>query len=66
LPGLGIFATGDTWGEADTARHVCLDTLRVAEGALSLGGVRALADVERSFIKTWEAESYRRGVAAAT
>ena len=64
VPGLGLFAAGDTWGQADTARHVYLDSLRVARGALSLGGVRALADAERTFIEAWEAEVYRRGVAA--
>ncbi len=66
VPGLGLFAAGDTWGEADTARHVCLDTLRVAQSALSLGGVRALSDSERTFIEAGEAEAYRRGVAAGT
>ena len=66
VPGLGLFAAGDTWSQADTARHVYLDGLRVAEGAIRLGGVRALAETERSFIETWEAESYRRGVAAGS
>ena len=64
VPGLGLFAAGDTWDQANTARHVYLDALRVAEGALSLGGVRALADAERTFIEAWEAEAYRRDVAA--
>jgi rhamnose utilization protein RhaD (predicted bifunctional aldolase and dehydrogenase)/NAD(P)-dependent dehydrogenase (short-subunit alcohol dehydrogenase family) len=64
VPGLGLFASGATWDQADTARHVYLDALRVAEGALLLGGVRALADAERAFIEAWEAESYRRDVAA--
>jgi rhamnose utilization protein RhaD (predicted bifunctional aldolase and dehydrogenase)/NAD(P)-dependent dehydrogenase (short-subunit alcohol dehydrogenase family) len=66
VPGLGLFASGDTWDQADTARHVCLDALRVAESALLLGGVRALADTERAFIEAWEAEAYRRHVAAGT
>ncbi len=64
MPGLGLFAAGDSWSEADTARHVYLDSLRVADRALSLGGVRALSDAERTFIEAWEAESYRRAVAA--
>ncbi len=64
VPGLGLFAAGDTWDQANTARHVYRDALRVAEGALFLGGVRALADAERTFIEAWEAEAYRRGVAA--
>jgi rhamnose utilization protein RhaD (predicted bifunctional aldolase and dehydrogenase)/NAD(P)-dependent dehydrogenase (short-subunit alcohol dehydrogenase family) len=66
VPGLGLFAAADTWAEADTARHIYLDALRVGEGALRLGGVRALADDERTFIESWEAESYRRDVAAGT
>jgi rhamnose utilization protein RhaD (predicted bifunctional aldolase and dehydrogenase)/NAD(P)-dependent dehydrogenase (short-subunit alcohol dehydrogenase family) len=64
VPGLGLFAAGDTWAEADTARHIYLDALRVGEVALRLGGVRALADAERRFIETWEAEVYRKGIAA--
>ncbi len=64
VPGLGLFAAGDTWAQADTARHIYLDALRVGEGALALGGVRALADAERGFIEQWEAEAYRRGIAA--
>jgi rhamnose utilization protein RhaD (predicted bifunctional aldolase and dehydrogenase)/NAD(P)-dependent dehydrogenase (short-subunit alcohol dehydrogenase family) len=64
VPGLGLFAAGDTWAEADTARHIYLDALRVGAVAIRLGGVRALADPEREFIETWEAEVYRRGIAA--
>jgi rhamnose utilization protein RhaD (predicted bifunctional aldolase and dehydrogenase)/NAD(P)-dependent dehydrogenase (short-subunit alcohol dehydrogenase family) len=64
VPGLGLFAAGDTWDQASTARHVHLDSLRVARGAIALGGVRALADGERAFIEAWEAEAYRKGVAA--
>lgn len=66
VPGLGLFAAADTWSQADTARHVCRDALRVGEGALRLGGVRPLDDAERNFIETWEAESYRRDVAAGS
>ena len=66
VPGLGLFAAGDTWEQASTARHVCLDSLRVAQGAIALGGVRPLADHERAFIEAWEAEAYRKGVAAGT
>ncbi len=64
VPRLGIFAAGDTWARADTARHIYLDALRVGAGALVLGGVRHLADRERQFIESWEAEAYRRQVAA--
>lgn len=64
VPGLGIFAAGETWKEADTARHVFLDALRVYEGADALGRFRPLSDEERSFIETWEVEAYRRNAAA--
>ncbi len=36
----------------------------MAQGANRLGGVRPLADDERTFIEAWEAETYRKGVAA--
>ena len=65
-PGIGLFATGQTWAEADTARHVYLDMLRVGAGALRLGGVRHLSDAERTFIEDWEAESYRKAIAAGS
>jgi rhamnose utilization protein RhaD (predicted bifunctional aldolase and dehydrogenase)/NAD(P)-dependent dehydrogenase (short-subunit alcohol dehydrogenase family) len=64
VPRLGLFAAGDSWAQADTARHIYLDALRVGDGAIRLGGVRALEDTERAFIEDWEAEAYRRGVAA--
>ena len=64
IPGLGLIATGDSEGEADTARHVCLDMLAVGARALRLGGVRHLSDAERTFIEQWEAEAYRKQVAA--
>ena len=64
VPGLGVFAAGDTWAEADTARHIYLDALRVGEAASRLGGVRHLAPEERRFIEDWEAEAYRQQVHA--
>ena len=35
VPGLGLFAAGDTWAQADTARHIYLDALRVGAGAVA-------------------------------
>ena len=64
VPGAGLFALGDSWAEADTARHIYLDALRVGEAANRLGGVRHLAEAERRFIEDWEAEAYRKGIAA--
>ena len=65
-PGIGLFAVGETWAEADTARHVYLDMLRVGAGAARLGGVRHLSDHERTFIEEWEAEAYRKAIAAGS
>lgn len=64
VPGLGLFATGDRASQAETARDVYLDMLAVGELATRLGGIRHLADAEREFIETWEAEAYRKQVAA--
>ena len=64
VPGLGIFAAGDSWKGVSTAREVYLDCLRVYEGADALGRVRALSDEERGFIEHWEVEAYRKNAAA--
>ncbi len=64
VPGLGIFAAGDTWKEVDTARDVYLDCLRVYQSADAIGRVRALTDEERGFIEHWEVEAYRKNAAA--
>ena len=62
--GVGILATGAGPRQAETARQLYLDAVRVGRGALALGGVRALAPAERQFIERWEAEAYRRGLDA--
>ena len=64
VPGLGLFAVGDSCAQADTVRQVFLDAAGVTIEAHRLGGVRPLADAERQFIELWEAEAYRKGVAA--
>ncbi|HEV7603387.1 MAG TPA: hypothetical protein VGO15_00345, partial [Candidatus Limnocylindrales bacterium] len=64
VAGLGLFALGDTEQQAETARELYLDALRIATGAHRLGGVRPLAPGERQFIERWEAETYRRQVAS--
>ncbi|MEO5885467.1 MAG: class II aldolase/adducin family protein [Candidatus Limnocylindrales bacterium] len=62
---VGVFAVAASAGSAGTVRDTYLDAIRVAEGAARLGGVRPLAPEDRRFIEAWEAEAYRRGVAAA-
>ena len=64
VPGFGLVATGESERQADTARLVCLDMLAVGATALRLGGVRHMARAERTFIEQWEAEAYRKQVAA--
>jgi rhamnose utilization protein RhaD (predicted bifunctional aldolase and dehydrogenase) len=65
VAGLGVFIVADSERFAATAREVLFDAMRVAQGAATLGGVRALAPDERRFIEEWEAEAYRRGVETA-
>ena len=59
-----IVRVGPTSRRAETARDIYVDAARVGFGALALGGVRALAPAERTFIETWEAEVYRLSVDA--
>ncbi len=66
VPGLGLFATGESERQADIARHVYLDSLRVGERASRIGGVRHMSESERTFIEHWEAEAYRKQIAAST
>jgi rhamnose utilization protein RhaD (predicted bifunctional aldolase and dehydrogenase)/NAD(P)-dependent dehydrogenase (short-subunit alcohol dehydrogenase family) len=63
VPGLGLFAVGDSYAQAETVRQVFLDAAGVTTEANRLGGVRPLAEGERQFIERWEAEEYRRHVA---
>ena len=51
--------------QANTAREVYLDAVKVMAGATRLGGISYLTDRERLFIEDWEVESYRRGVSLA-
>jgi rhamnulokinase len=62
---LGLFVAAHSGREAEVARDVYLDAIRIGFGASLLSGVRVLEPDERRFIEDWEAEAYRRGVAAA-
>lgn len=70
VQGLGLFAAGDDFHMANTAREVYLDAIKVMAGATRLGGgaggVSYLTDQQRLFIENWEFEVYRRKVAAAS
>jgi rhamnose utilization protein RhaD (predicted bifunctional aldolase and dehydrogenase)/NAD(P)-dependent dehydrogenase (short-subunit alcohol dehydrogenase family) len=61
--GLGLFAAGDDFAQADTVRRVYTDAIKVMSGARRLGGICALGKQERDFIEQWEVEAYRRQVA---
>jgi rhamnose utilization protein RhaD (predicted bifunctional aldolase and dehydrogenase)/NAD(P)-dependent dehydrogenase (short-subunit alcohol dehydrogenase family) len=65
VKGLGLFAAGDAWSDAETVRLVYTDAVTVMAGAQRLGGVSYLPDDLRRFIEEWEVESYRKGIAAA-
>ena len=65
LDGEGVIATGPNAALAATALDTYLDAARVAIGAGRLGGLRPLTAQERRFIEEWEAEAYRKGIAAA-
>ena len=40
VQGLGLFASGSTWADADTARLVYIDAIKVMAGARRMGGVQ--------------------------
>lgn len=67
---VGLFAAGDDFKTANTAREVYLDAIKVMAGATRLGGgpkgVSYMTDRQRLFIEAWEFEVYRRKVAAAS
>jgi NAD(P)-dependent dehydrogenase (short-subunit alcohol dehydrogenase family)/rhamnose utilization protein RhaD (predicted bifunctional aldolase and dehydrogenase) len=65
VPGLGLFASGATWADANTVRLVYLDAVTVMDGARRMGGAQYLDDDFRGFIEHWEVESYRRQVATS-
>lgn len=65
VPGLVAFGAGADLAAARTALATFTDALRVARDAGRIGTVRCLDAAERGFIENWEAESYRKSVAAS-
>jgi len=63
VQGLGFFALGKNEQEAETARLLFLDAMKIAVYARAFGGCMPLPDDFAHFILNWEAESYRQGVA---
>ena len=66
VAGVGLFAVGLSGGQADIARTLFVDAMRIAEGAHRLGGIRPLAAPDRRYIEDWEAEAYRKTVARSS
>ena len=66
VKGLGMFASGDDYSAAQTARVVYIDAIKVMAGARRMGGIHPLDTVLRKFIEDWEVEAYRKQIAAAS
>ena len=60
IPGKGVFCSGSTMKEAQTAVDIAVNGAQIVALAAAFGGVRFLNDRERSFIENWEVESYRK------
>ena len=65
LPGRVVFGVGPDHATARNSLDTFIDALRVARDADRLGGTRVMDARERGFIETWEAEAYRKKVAAS-
>lgn len=59
VKGLGFFAVGATKKEAEIAKLLFLDAIKVAVYSASFGGAMHLTDEFTSFILNWEIEQYR-------
>lgn len=66
IPNVAAIAVGASDRIARNALDTYRDALRMARDAERLGRVRVMNERERHFIENWEAESYRRSVAASS
>lgn len=64
VQGIGLFAVGDDPKSAATACDLFKNAIEIFAGSQSLGGTVHLSDPHRSFIEQWEAEAYRKQIAA--
>lgn len=58
--GLGFFALGKSKKEADVAKLLFLDAMKVAVYARAFGGVNPMPEDFVNFILNWEVENYRQ------
>ena len=66
VPGQAAFAAGTDGAAAANALAVFTDALLVARNADILGTCRVMDERERGFIENWEAEAYRKKIAASS
>jgi len=59
VKGLGFFALSENQKNAERAKALFLDTMKIATYAKSFGGVNPLDEEFTSFILNWEVEAYR-------
>ena len=64
VEGLGLFACGEKYSDADSARLVYADAIKVMRGTISFGGINYVSKRDSEFIEHWEVESYRRNVSS--
>ena len=66
VQGLGFFALGKDRKDAERARILFLDAVKIATYAKSFGGAKPLPDAFIDFILNWEVERYRtKAIASA-
>ena len=56
---LGFFAVSETERNAERAKALFLDAMKIATYAISFGGANPLPDEFTDFILNWEVEAYR-------
>lgn len=64
IQGVGMFAIGDGKNNADNAKVVYEDSLKIIKNSSSFGGPHFMNDRQMKFIDDWEVESYRRKIAS--
>ena len=64
VKGVGAFACGKTHKDAETAKALFCDAMKIFAASQNFGGPRFMAPEMISFIRNWEVESYRKSVSA--
>ncbi len=63
---MGVFAIGDTYGNAEAILDVYEDLIKISHYASLCGGIKFLIPEQVAFIDQWEVENYRRKVNRST